>query len=201
MIVTTVLKSGGEYNENHVLNIRKMVEKYVPHDAFICLTDMKPDCTIIPLRHGWKGWWSKLELFRLRGPVLYFDLDTIIVKSMAQTIRKASGKSFVILRDFYRGERDKKAMQSSVMYWEGDMSAVYTGFFCKYAAHVPDIVEFHGDQNYLEKAVMNAEYWQDFTGGIVSYKCDVLMRGLKNGDECIVFHGKPRPWHQQIVPY
>lgn len=202
MIVATVLKSGGEYNEEHVLNIRKMVEKYVPHDAFICLTDMKPDCTIMPLKHGWKGWWSKMELFRLPGPLLYFDLDTIIMNSMSDIIRIVRGKRFVILRDFYRGFSDKNAMQSSVMYWAGDMSAVYSGYSSKDPAALSVLNNSPGgDQQYLEKVVKNAEYWQDFTPGIVSFKCDVLHRGATNKDVCIVFHGKPKPWEQNIVPY
>jgi hypothetical protein len=201
MIVATVLKSGGEYNESHVAKLKAMIDKYVPHDLFVCLTDMKPDCRIIDLQHGWPGWWSKMELFKLCGPVLYFDLDTIILKNMADILRIVRGKKFVILRDFYRGFQNPKAMQSSVMYWEGDMSPIYTGFKWRYADPLRVPEDIHGDQKYLEQVVNNAEYWQDFTSGIVSYKCDVLTRGASGKDVCIVFHGKPRPWQQKIISY
>jgi hypothetical protein len=189
VIVATVLRSGGDYTLDHVARIREMIKQYVPSHTFVCLSDLDGS-----LEHNWPGWWSKMELFKLKGPVLYFDLDTILVRDMTQTLESVKGHEFVIMRDVYRGKSDHKAMQSSVMYWSGDMSRIYADY-----AKNPEFKE--GDQDYLEKVITKATYWQDVTKGIVSFKADVLKRGLSPTDECVVFHGKPRPWEQNVIQY
>ncbi|MBB6413742.1 hypothetical protein [Mesorhizobium sangaii] len=65
---------------------------------------------LIPLRHGWPGWWAKMELFRpeLRDDWLVFDLDTSIVGSLADM---AAVEDPVIMRDVVR----PGSLQSSIM--------------------------------------------------------------------------------------
>jgi hypothetical protein len=193
--VACVLRGGGIYNAGHVQKLRDMCEVHLPAHRFVCLSDLNPDCEVIPLTDRWPGWWSKLELFKLPGPVLFFDLDTVITGSMDEIIDAARGHEFVILRDVYRGEYNPKAMQSSVMFWSGDMSRIYK----QYAAG-PVWLD-GGDQAYLEQVVQNATYWQDITDGIVSYKVDVQNRGLQPHHKCVIFHGTPRPWEQKDVDY
>jgi len=128
--IATVLRSGGEYEPRHVVALRDMCRRFVPMHRFICLTD-KPNALpleTIELLHDWPGWWSKMEIFRLRGPVLYLDLDTVIVRDISPVIELAGDDEFVILRDFYRGRMNKAAMQSSMMLWSGDMSRLYRAF-------------------------------------------------------------------------
>ena len=192
MIVATVLKSGGIYTPDHVYKLRDMVHKFIPHIRFVCLSDATIDVETIALTDSWPSWWSKIELFKLKGPVLYFDLDTIIVKDMTDTIAKFSAEQFVILRDFYRG---KGTMQSSIMYWSGDMSFVYNLF-----KREPKFFN-GGDQEFIEYAVREATCFQDLTDAVVSFKCHVLKRGLLPSDECVIFHGEPRPWRQDVISY
>ena len=180
MIIATVLKSGGEYAVEHVHRLQGMIYNHIPHSMFVCFTDMDPCCQIVRLKNNFPGWWSKMELFRMPGPLLYFDLDTIILKDMQKTISNVDGKAFVILRDFYRGKTNPLAMQSSVMYWSGDMSWLYLKY-------VTDPVFVGGDQEYIEKHVRGAEYWQDFTDAFASYKVDIVTRGVRESDECVVF--------------
>ncbi len=33
------------------------------HHRFVCLSDVDVPCERIFLKHGWPGWWSKVELF------------------------------------------------------------------------------------------------------------------------------------------
>lgn len=193
MIVATVLKSGGIYNKSHVERINDMARKHIPHERFVCLTDTEVDCESISLEHNLPGWWSKMELFKLQGPVLFMDLDTIVLGDLSSVIDKASDKAFVILRDFYRGEN---ALQSSLMYWSGDMSYLYDDFINKI-----DMSD-HGDQNYIEKHIKGSvTRWQDITDNIVSFKVDILKRGLRESDKCVIFHGNPRPWEQNVIAY
>lgn len=202
MKVVTVLKSGGEYGPQMVTAIQKMCEKHITlHYKFICYTDMNvPNCICKPLKHGWEGWYSKMEIYQEAGPILYIDLDTIIVGNLDELIQKAMNYQFIILRDFYRGRRNPYAMQSSIMFWNTDMTFLYD----QYKANPIKI--FGGDQILLEKAFSGPKkpwvaFWQDIVEGICSYKVDIIKRGVKPTDKIVCFHGKPRPWNQSKIRY
>lgn len=61
MKIVTVLRSGGEYNEQHVY----WLYKQLPADyEKICLTDITiPDIQTVKLTTNYPGWWSKIEMF------------------------------------------------------------------------------------------------------------------------------------------
>ncbi len=195
-MIACVLKSGGDFKSAHVYALQEMCAKYLPNEDFVCLTDMTLDCATIPLIHGWEGWWSKLELFRLPS-ALYMDLDTVLVGDCSEMLEAARPHDFVIMRDIYRGKRNPLAMQSSLMWWSKPHEFLYDEFktgerYCE-----------GGDQIYLEHALRNepVTYWQDITDGVCSFKADVLEHGVRARDKVIVFHGKPRPWEQTRVQY
>jgi len=196
MIFATVLRTGREYNEDHVHKLRDMAEKYLPGCRFVCLTDGTPQCERITLTHKYPGWWSKMELFKLEGPVLYMDLDTVICNDISHWLDQIKDNKFVILRDVYRGEREPHAMQSSIMYWSGDMSEVWEEFSDR-----PDFSHPNGDQGWLEQHIDDVSYLQDFTNDVVSYKAHIQKGYPKHKASVIFFHGKPRPWEQKDVPY
>jgi hypothetical protein len=152
---------------------------------------MDLDVETISLTDGFKGWWSKIELFKLKGPVLFFDLDTIIRGDISHIIDKIKDEKFVILRDFYR---KGISMQSSMMYWNGDMRFIYD-------AYKNNDKTFEGDQDFIESVVEKAVYWQDVSQEVVSFKCDILRRELLDSDKVVIFHGQPRPWRQSVIPY
>ena len=84
LTVACVYRTGGRlYSPRYVEVLRDMVQRNLslPH-RFVCLSDdPNVPCQRIPLITNWPGFYSKLELFRaglFRGPVLYFDLDTVI---------------------------------------------------------------------------------------------------------------------------
>jgi hypothetical protein len=134
-----------------------------------------------------------MEIFRLRGPVLYLDLDTVIVRDISPVIELAGDDEFVILRDFYRGRMNKAAMQSSMMLWQGDMSRLYRAF--------REDPRFYlgGDQEWLEQHLDIAPaYWQDICPrSISSFKASPRSAS----ERIIIFHGHPRPWEQDEVKY
>lgn len=134
-----------------------------------------------------------MELFRLPS-ALYFDLDTVIIDDCTEMIEAAKQHDFVIMRDVYRGQYNPKAMQSSMMYWSKPVD-LYDKFadLQMYAAG--------GDQSYIEHHMKDkVTYWQDIADGIVSFKADVLPKGLDDA-KVVIFHGKPRPWEQTRVEY
>lgn len=199
MIITTVLRSGGEYKPEHVHKIWRMCQKHLPDYHFMCLSDTEAvECPMIPLTHNWPGWWSKMELFSLPGPILYFDLDTIITGDCSEWLEAIEHEQFAILRDVYRGKNNPHAMQSSVMYWSGDMRYLYEQFKAR-----PDFSNPGGDQAYLEENLLeNPCYLQDMTDSIISYKADYKTNPKKFWDASVIFfHGKPRPWGQNDIDY
>lgn len=193
--IACVLKSGGEYNVSHVETLQAMV----PSRPFVCLSDNPAVPGYVPLEHGWPGWWSKLELFKLPGPVLFFDLDTVVTGDIDELILTIPKHDFLILRDVYRGKIRQSAMQSSIMGWRGDMSYVYDAFV-KNADYW--MKSLRSDQDFFETAIGDATYWQDvLPGALVSFKVDVQGRGVPKDAKVIFFHGQPRPWQQDEVSY
>jgi len=197
LTICCVLKSGGEYGEQHAENLRLMCERWLPSIPFVCLTDIKsPLFECVPLTEKLPGWWSKMELFdKFRsGSWLFFDLDTII-RSRTGLVNALSGSQFHILRDFYRGKNNPIAMGSGIMAWSGDYSWIWS-LFQQRGRH-----GFRGDQDFLEFA-FNARgelpvFFQDITRDIASYKADNKGRDAP----IVAFHGKPRPWQQVDIPY
>lgn len=84
LTVACVYRKGGIYDPDWVWSLRRQLEIHLPPHDFVVLTDSVeiPYSWVRPLQYSWRGWWSKFELFRpglFRGPVLYFDLDSLIV--------------------------------------------------------------------------------------------------------------------------
>lgn len=185
--VACVLRSGGCYTPEYVRRLREGVEKHlpVPH-TFVCLSDVDVPGRI-PLENDWHGWWAKIELFRLRGKVLYFDLDTVINGDLTEIATYPH--KFTMLRDFNR----PSFYASGVMAWEGDYSHLYTGFDlerCGKYGRLP----LWGDGGYIQDHLMKAntpvEFFQDlFPGQIVSYKKELNRAEAR----VVCYHGKPRP--------
>src|SRR6478609_2567748 len=116
LTVACVLKSGGIYDATWVERLRAGVKRHLPLEhRFVCLSDVDVPCERIPLEYNWPGWWSKLEAFRLPGPVIYFDLDTAIVGDLSEIVARTDlWGGFTILEDFYRN----KGYGSGVMAWD-----------------------------------------------------------------------------------
>ena len=194
----TVLRTGGEYNSDHVYALKRQVEKHIPQAEFYCLSNANLDCNVIPLTESLPGWWSKMELFKIEGACLYADLDTMIVGNCDQWLDEIADRQFVCLRDPYRGKRDPSSMGSGIMFWCGDMRRVWD----EYVDSNKPITIPGGDQEFLEQVIMKADYIQDFTDDVVSYKADCRDGSYNWRDASIVyFHGKPRPWDQREIPW
>jgi hypothetical protein len=71
LAIACVLKSGGCFGKDYVKILKNMLMRNlnIAHE-FIAITDI-PECdnNAVPLKCNYPGWWSKLELFNLKGPV------------------------------------------------------------------------------------------------------------------------------------
>lgn len=175
--VACVLKSGGCYTPEYVRRLKAGVDSHLVGHRFVCLSDMDVP-NRIPLTEGLPGWWSKLELFRLVGPTLYVDLDTVVTGDLGDIAHYPH--RFTMLTDFTRPDRPA----SGVMAWHGDYSFLLTEY------EPGKAYPGHGDQGYIGSRV-DADRFQDiFPEQIVSRK----VRRTRNPNERLVcFHGEPRP--------
>jgi hypothetical protein len=170
-----VLKTGGIYTAAHVERLRAMLWKPV-----ICLTD-DPEVTEpkLPLVHGWKGWWSKLELFEHDfGHVCYLDLDVTV--NHLDWLNGLDPAQFYIMEDAFKPGGCH--VNSSVMVWDGPRPDL---------VNVTDKEMEHpgGDQDWIWKRLQGKFKFLN-PPDVVSYK----KHGAKPENGVVVYHGLPKPW-------
>lgn len=181
---TCVLKSGGIYHGGHVKRLQEQLDR-----PLTCLSDSNfeiPHVKIIPLINNWTGWWSKIELFRLHGPVVYLDLDVSICGNPDDLIRD----EFTMWEDPLYPE----GFNSSVMSWAYTPKRVYSEF-CK--DPVGPLKNYRrwpyaGDQGFIQNHVDKINKYED--GLILSYRKDYKDNGPKDNTVVVAYHGKPKPW-------
>lgn len=188
--VACVLRTGGIYTPAWFWRIsRGLLEHMSAPYKLMCLTD-SPSLSAawaIKLEHNWPGWWSKLELFRpglFEGPVIYLDLDTLVLGDLADIARYRG--PFAMLSDFYRPTE----AESGVMAWTPGHAtdAIWEAF-----TRDP----FRAMQKYRRDGRFIAEHstpdrLQDrYPGQIVSLKVH-CKQGPPAGARLCCGHGKPR---------
>jgi hypothetical protein len=189
MLTVVCVKSKPAYDHAYVNRLYRAVERSltIPH-RFVCFTDDAEGirCATRPLPAGHrKGWYSKLALHRpglLTPPVLYLDLDTLIVDSL-DFVQSYSGE-FSILRDFYRPD----GYGSGVMIWNKPQPQVWERWVAEGQPEHP-----LGDQGWMEETVPSASRLQDlYPEKFVSYKVH-CQGGLPADAAVVCFHGFPKP--------
>lgn len=202
--VACVLRSGGLYTAAWVDRLARSIARHMPGVRFVALSDCDVPCERIPLAHDWRGWWSKIELFRpgvLDGPTVYVDLDTIVLGSLAPLFDAAPG--LTLLRDFYAPEH----VNSSVMAWTcgADVEPIYDAFrrdprgYMRTYDHPPRFRRragpLVGDQAFIEHHAPRLATFDDVLGcrAIASYKADQCRDAAPSDALAVTFHGKPKP--------
>ena len=188
--VACVLRSGGCYTPEYVERLRDGVAKHlaIPH-RFVCLSDVDVPCERIPLVTEWRGWWSKLELFRpglLKGQVLYFDLDTVIHGDI--TPLAVHPHKFTMLSDLLAPAR----LASGVLAWDGDYSHLFKLWHPRLEPRYRTASRW-GDQGWIAEKLgcVPGRFQGQFPGMFASYKASTPQQ--KAAASVVCFHGQPRP--------
>jgi hypothetical protein len=157
------------------------------------------------------AWWYKIQLFNTQhhaGPLLYFDLDTVIVKNI-DWIHKLPTRFFWTVQDFkYLWRPNFQGINSSVMWWD-TRNFDYVWHHFKKQSINQIVKQYHGDQDFLTNAVNNnflrffdqtcvkSWRWQCKDGGY-DFKNRMYLKpnlGTVIPENCniLIFHGKPKP--------
>ena len=165
------MKWGWRYGPDYVDKLRAMVGRHLrrPH-RFVCLTDdasgIDPaiDCRPLPalaLQPAWeRSPWRKLsclsaELADLDGPVLFLDLDLVVVDAL-DPFFDWPGR-FCIIENWT--QRGRGIGNSSVFRFEAGAHADLLDHFRAHAAEI--VGRFANEQSYLSHHVAPLTYWPE----------------------------------------
>ena len=162
-----------------------------------------------------KAWWYKMQMFdssHVPGRLLYFDLDTVVVRPL-DWITVLSKEYFWAIRDFRHLWRPSwRGMNSSIMYWD---TVKYHWVWKQFCEHNIAAVtkQHHGDQDFLNSVLSDKQLrfmpenlvkswrWQIKDGGM-----DMKNRVYRRPDagsvldpetSVMIFHGSPKPHEVQ----
>lgn len=180
-----VLRSGGEYNESHVLRLSKQVPNlHCISDTDIELT--KNGIKVIKLECDWPKWWAKIFLFSptIKDDLFYIDLDTLVIKMPEMP------SVTTVLTDF----GDKNVIASGLMYIKHeDKQVVWDAFIKDPQKAMSEHIKWPaGDGGFINRFYNKCQRWQDVSN-IYSWKYH-CSRGIPSNADIVCFHGRIRPW-------
>lgn len=203
LTVACVLRRGGLYwgsregpffaKYARILRDAVAAQLSLPH-RFVCLSDVAVSCERIDLRQFWPGAWAKIELFRhglFDGPVLYLDLDTVVLGGLDELARVALDGEFAALRHRQGG------LDAAVMAWRIDCSFIHRrhAWLPEYWRHRHRAA---GPRGFIEAALGRAAIdWRSIDaalpGAVIDY-ADLGAGGVIPAPARLcLFHGRPRP--------
>lgn len=179
---------------------RLVPEKFIKHE----LTDWQ-------IAGRKKSWWYKMQLFNTEhhsGPLLYFDLDTVITGNI-DWIWQTPAEYLWAVQDFkYLWRPGFNGINSSVMWWDTRKYAyIWENFKQQNLAQI--MLKYNGDQDYITDMipVHNRRFFD--TERVKSYRWQCLDGGYnfskKRHNEpntgcqidsltsIVVCHGQPKP--------
>ena len=177
------VRVGDKYGDEYVTKLQAGVSRHLPSHqghVFTCFTDRSITgvlCEQLP--ENLPGWWAKLGLFKLKQPLIYFDLDVVITGDLTPLLE---WDGFGIIKDWWQ-----PCFNSSVMKLTGEEGEVWDDF-------TPDVMKrLHGDQDWITEVMpFGATFPREW---FRSYKADFCEEQVPAGTIACVFHGLPKP-HQ-----
>lgn len=213
------VRNGKGYGMQYVVNLYSMVSRHCRWPFhFVCVTDDPEEYAavmgdvgmVLPLELEHSQWWAKVEVFRIHGPCLYFDLDTVLVNSITQSARgltEVEGEMLEhvwMLKPFNQKRREEGSWASGVMAWTGDWSWIYDWYKQDPESHRRRADDW--DQLYFTNVLQESGYEIRDVGnlvpGLYSYKWNVRGNGGPPLDAtAVLFHGRPRPHEVREEPW
>lgn len=164
-----------------------------------------------------KPWWYKMQLFdpaHHAGPMLYFDLDVVIVDSI-DWIWQLPLDRFWAVRDFkYLWRPTWPGLNTSVMWWD---TSQYESLWAEFNGQGPAAVaaQYPGDQDYVTARLPQSQQARLDYNRVISWRWQALDGGydpaarqhcepgagtrIDPGVSVLVCHGQPKP-HQVSDP-
>lgn len=158
-----------------------------------------------------RAWWYKMQMFNPayhRGPLLYLDLDTVIVDNL-DWLWNLPLQYFWTVKDFKQlWKPTYHGINSSIMWWDTQkFEKIWTEFSSKSLTDV--MRRYPGDQDYLTAHIPESDCrffdqtriqswrWQCKDGGYDFRSRCHLTPGTGTSypkkTSILVFHGKPKP--------
>lgn len=162
------------------------------------------------IRSG-RAWWYKMQLFNpahYSGPLLYFDLDTVIVNNI-DWIVDTPLTYFNTVRDFqYLWSPTRAGVNSSVMWWDTTQWSWVWDKFCSESRQQMQL-KHRGDQDFITETIRSNQRryfaqervrswrWQCLDGGYDfqkrRHRTPSTGTNFSNETSVLVFHGSPKP--------
>lgn len=177
------VKQGNKYGDEYVRKLQRGISNHLTgHQGhiFTCFTDNPVEGVLCePLPATLPGWWAKIGLFKLKEPLIYFDLDVVLTGNLEPLLNY---EGFGIIKDWWQ-----PTFNSSVMKLTGEEGHVWDSF-------TDDTMKkFRGDQDFIlsaspDAATFPAEWFP-------SFKANHCEDAAPKGAIAVIFHGLPKP-HQ-----
>ena len=212
---------GQMYSWNYVERLHNMLVRHItPGVRLHVYTESNrgiPDTMIKHALPDWsiggpkKSWWYKLQVFNPehhQGPLLYFDLDTVITQNI-DWIWQLNLQHFWTVRDFkYLWRPASYNINTSVMWFNTMRFAhVYRDFVSNDMDQI--MRRHHGDQDYVSEVITQEQRrfldtervkswrWQALDGGYNfnhrRYHSPGTGTQITDKTSLLIFHGKPKP--------
>jgi len=214
--IACVLNPSPDFDRDYVERLARGVQRHLslPYE-FVCLSPFDPQLAgvrWVKINPRLPGWWAKIELLRMTGPMLYLDLDTVIVGNLDPLVAHVADSTQAwMLRDLGGGRK----LECGVMGWSFPESERFQKLHWRFFNELREFLPGVGSR---EQAAMrdhemrlwqNDEDWlraqigkygipvgvlQEHVAGIYSYKLDVeKLGGVPAVGVMICFPGVPRP--------
>jgi len=194
-----VLKTGGDYNADHVRILQNQVRRAMPStERFVCLTDLPEieGVETMPLLMDLPGKYSMVEVFWITGQVVVTGLDTVLkgdLDDIWDVAKNTGPNTFWVMKSF----NAKRQYGNNPMVWNGNWTKLIENYPPRICLKHP--LEQECTFWKLRKEGAEIKVLDDlFT--IKSYKHNYIKSERPKGDQFIIFHGDPRP-HQVTVPW
>lgn len=204
-----VYKTGPKFTPESIHLLRRQVEHYDKNNEFefLCITDHKallldyPEWTLELERKNVEGWWCLPEKFRVKGPVMFAGIDTVICGDLAPFAKLARAcpkpeddKTVYMIHPMRFPNKYHRLYANGIMLWNGLHDWFYEGYDYKVAATKYPLEQDYTSARLIENGY-NIKVLQHEIAGIYSWKAHLAKSMAEPPkDACVIlFHGKEKP--------